>query len=175
MHTTLKTVLILLILPLFAFIKADWFSQAIDSKASISFPGKPEKAVQPNGDTWTFTSELTTCSVAIIDMKALGMDSAAVKEMLADPKSLLEFRNGLLGEMKGSTLIGEAESKLGGYPSYEFTVDRSSSKADADKLILYNKNVFVGDKIYGLYYYERKARLQESDRIQFFNSFKVKK
>jgi hypothetical protein len=172
-----KLIATLLILPLFAFIKADWFTQSLDnSKVSINFPLKPERMVQANGTVvWKYVNDVSICMVTVIDLNVMGMDSAAVKTMLADPGSLQEFRDGLIGQLKGSKLIAEAKAELSGFPSYDFTVDVSASSAEGDKDIMYTKSVFIGARLYGLYFHEKKGKLQEAERKQFFSSFKVVK
>lgn len=170
-----KLLAILLILPLFAFMGADWVAQTLDnSKISIQFPQKPDRIVQSNGSVaWKYINDVSICMVTVMDLNTLGMDSAAIQTMLNDPGSLQEFREGLVRELKGSKLIAETRSELSGFPSYDLTVDISASAAETDKNIMYSRSVFVGTRLYTLYFHEKKGKLLETERKQFFNSFKA--
>lgn len=170
-----KLIAALLILPLFAFMKADWFRQTLDnSKVSINFPLKPDRMTQANGSViWRYVNDVSVCMVSYMDLTNMGMDSLAIKEMLDKPESLQEFRDGLIRQLQGSRLLAEAKAELSGFPTYDFTVDVSASAAEADKDIMYTKSVFIGTRLYSLYYHEKKGKLQEEERKQFFGSFKA--
>lgn len=171
-----KTIALFILVPLFAFAKAEWVRQPINSKVSVLFPVKPDRVELSNGSVvWRYANDISVCMVAQVDLVKMGMDSASIKEMLEKPESLQEFRDGIIGEMKGSKLVAEAQSVLNGYPSYDIVLDVSSSQATADKDIMHTKSVFVGTALYSLYYHEKKGKLQEAERKQFFSSFMVAK
>lgn len=169
-----KQLLLWLALPLMAFTGIEWINISLDQRASIDFPTKPTQNEMSGNPTWIAdVSSDARCMAMTLDFKNFGLDSAQLAAEMADSKFYEDFKGGVLGQLPGSTLISEKKNIIQGYKTAEYIIDMG--KKDSSSLnIMYNKNIFVGSKMYTLNFFEKTGKPQEQARNQFFNSFKIK-
>jgi len=169
-----KQLLFWLILPLMAFASIDWVTVSIDKKVSIDFPVKPEQSEMSGNPVWTAdVNSDSRCMAMIIDFKNFGMDSAQVAAEMGKPEAYEDFKNGVLGQMQGSSLISEKTTTTLGYKTFEFVINMG--KKDTSSLnIMHNKNIFVGAKLYAMNFFEKNGKPQDQMRNQYFRSVKIK-
>ncbi|HEX2606470.1 MAG TPA: hypothetical protein VHK91_03785 [Flavisolibacter sp.] len=168
-----KYLLLLFVVPVFAFTYADWVSIKIDDKVSVQFPVQPENKEMNGNAVWVSdVNKDSRCMVMLMDFTKFGMDAAQLEQEMAKEESFGQFRDGILGQIEGSKLIAEKKTKLQGYNTFEF--DINMGKTDTAQLNrMYNKNIFIGSKMYSLSFYEKNNKPQTEERNKFFNSFKV--
>ena len=169
-----KQFLFWLILPLMAFASIDWVTVSIDKRVSVDFPVKPKQSESSGNPMWMADANSDSrCMAMIIDFKNFGMDSAQVAAEMSKPESYEDFKNGVLGQIEGSSIVSEKITTFLGYRTFEYIINMG--KKDTSSLnIMYNKNIFVGAKLYAINFFEKNDRPQEQTRDQFFRSIKIK-
>jgi len=157
-----------------AFASIDWVTVSIDKKVSIDFPVKPEQSEMSGNPVWTADANSDSrCMAMIIDFKNFGMDSAQVAAEMSKPEAYEDFKNGVLGQIAGSSLISEKITTTLGYKTFEYVI--SMGKKDTSSLnIMHNKNIFVGAKLYAMNFFEKNGKPQDQMRNQYFQSVKIK-
>ena len=157
-----------------AFASIDWVTVSIDKKVSIDFPVKPEQSEMSGNPVWTADANNDSrCMAMIIDFKNFGMDSAQVASEMSKPEAYEDFKNGVLGQIQGSSLISEKITTTLGYKTFEYIIDMG--KKDTSSLnIMHNKNIFVGAKLYAMNFFEKNGKPQDQMRNQYFRSVKIK-
>jgi hypothetical protein len=174
MYHMKKLLLLSFLLPLLSFSGFDWINVDIDDRFSVKFPSQPvEKEMQGNPVWVSDINDDSRCMLMVFDFGKLGMDSLAVSEEMSTTTSFAEFRDGVLGQIEGASIISEKKDKVGGYMCFEFVIDMG--KEDDNSLnIMYNKNIFVGSKMYSLSFYEKNNNPQAQSRNVFFRSILIK-
>ena len=169
-----KQFLFWLILPLMAFTSFEWVTVSIDNRVSIDFPVKPEQKEMSGNPVWTSDANSNSrCMAMIIDFKNFGMDSAQVAAEMSKPEAYEDFKNGVLGQIEGSSIISEKITTTSGYKTFEYIINMG--KKDTSSLnIMHNKNIFVGAKLYTMNFLEKNGKPQEQMRNQYFRSIKIK-
>lgn len=169
-----KKLLIWLLLPLMAFTSIEWVTVAIDNKVSVDFPVKPVESESGGNPMWTADANSDArCMVLKIDFKNFGMDSAQVAAEMTKPEFYTDFKGGVLGQMEGATMVSEKITTFLGYKTFDYVINMNK-KGDNSLNIMHNKNVFVGDKLYSINFFEKNGKPQEQLRDQFFRSVKIK-
>jgi hypothetical protein len=162
------------VLPLFAFVKADWVEHKLDQKASISFPVAPVEFPYQNFRGWRHLTDSSLLMAIPVSMAATGEDVELFKKEFNKPETLKAFREGVLQSMSAGKFISEKIAQTSGYPSYDIVFEIGGSLAMPKNMLVYTKSVFIEGSLYGLYYFEAKGTDQKKDRDQFFGSFKYK-
>ena len=168
-----KQLFALIFLPLMAFAPFDWLTMSLDDKVSVDFPSKPkETEMSGNPVMIADVDKDSRCMSMVMDFKSLGMDSTQLAEEMKKPESLGQFKEGILGQIPGSSLISEKRTTTMGYTSFEFVIDMGRNDTSVLN-IMHNRNIFVGSKMYSLSFYEKTGKPQETNRKRFFNSLKI--
>lgn len=168
-----KSLFFLFLLPLAAFSVLDWSTVKLDGRVSIDFPEAPEQKEMSGNPVWVCDAEGgTRCMAMIVDFTKFGMDSAMVAQEMGKPESFSDFKNGVLGQIEGSSLISEKNTTVKGYRCFDYVIDMGK-KDTAALNIMHNKNIFVGAKMYSFSYYEKNGKPVDAVKNKFFNSFKV--
>ena len=165
---------VLLLLPLLAFVTADWVNVQLNSRVSVSFPVKPDEKEMSGNAVWVADANADSrCMAMVLDFEKFGMDSAALAAEMGKETSFEQFKEGILGQIVGASLISEKKTTTNGYMTFEYVIDMGKTDTSALNL-MYNKNIFIGSKMYSLSFYEKTLKRQPEARTKFFNSFKVK-
>lgn len=161
-------------LPFLAFVAADWITVKIDNRVTVSFPATPEEKEMSGNQVWVQDVDKDgRCMAMLLDFSKFGMDSATLASEMSKDASFDDFRQGILGQIEGSTLISEKKTKVQGKLCFEYVINMGKD-GQADALnIMYSKNIFVGNKMYTLSFYEKNNKPREADRTRFFNSFRL--
>ena len=169
-----KKILFCLILPLMAFSSFEWITVSIDKRVTVDFPVKPVQSESSGNPMWMADANSDSrCMAMIIDFKNLGMDSAQVAAEMGKPEFYDDFKNGVLGQIKGASLMSERITTTLGYRTFEYVIN--GGKKDTSSLnIMHNKNIFVGAKLYTMNFFEKNGKPQDQQRDQFFRSIKIK-
>src|SRR6185295_14255611 len=169
-----KQFLLWLILPLMAFTSFEWVTVSIDKRVSIDFPVKPEQSEMSGNPVWMADANSDSrCMAMIIDFKNFGMDSAQLATEMGKPEFYDDFKKGVLGQIEGSSIISEKITTTSGYRTFEYVIN--GGKKDTSSLnIMHNKNIFVGDKLYTINFFEKNGKPQDQVRDQYFRSIKIK-
>jgi hypothetical protein len=169
----MKKTLLLLFVPLLAFATIDWVIVKLDSRVSVSFPIKPEEKDMSGNPVWVADANKDSrCMVMVIDFQKFGMDSVALAAEMEKEEAFDQFKDGILGQIEGSSLISEKKTTVAGKTSFEYIIDMGK-KDTAALNKMYNKNVFIGNKMYSLSFYEKEGKPQDALRDKFFASFKL--
>ncbi len=164
----------LLVLPFFAFVAADWVAVKVDERVTVSFPATPEKKDISGNSVWVQDIDKgARCMVMIIDFSKFGMDSVALAAEMTREDAFAEFRQGVLGQIAGGTLISESKSTISGKIYFEYVVNMGKADQPDALNVLYSRNIFVGSKMYTLSFYEKSNLLRPEERNKFFSSFKL--
>jgi hypothetical protein len=170
-----KGLWVLLLLPFMAFASFDWLTVTIDDKVSVEFPTQPEKQDMQGNDVWLANHGTNArCMTMVLDFEKFGMDAEMVKAEMGKPESFEGFKTGILSQMEGASIVAEKSTTTNGYITYEFTVDMGKKDTAAGPGMMYNRNIFVGSKMYNLSFFETKGKPMETDRNRFLNSIKIK-
>jgi hypothetical protein len=168
----MKKTLLLLFVPLLAFATADWVNVKLDERVSVTFPVTPEEKQMSGNAVWVADfGPNARCMAMVMDFEKFGMDSAMVAGEMGKEESFTQFKEGILGKIEGSTLISEKKTTVAGKMCFEYIIDMGK-KDTAALNKMYNKNVFIGNKMYSLSFYEKEGKPQLEARNKFFNSFK---
>ena len=169
-----KQFLFWLILPLMAFTSLEWVTFSLDERASVDFPVKPEKSEVSGNVTWVADPNSNSrCLAMVLDFKNYGMDSAQLATELNGTKFAEDFKGGILGQLPGASTVSEKVTSTLGYKTLEYVIDMG--KKDTSSLnMMYNRNIFVGAKMYTMSFFEKTGKPQDETRNKFFNSFKLK-
>jgi hypothetical protein len=156
-----------------AFSVADWFSVKLDERVSVSFPGEPMMKDSGGNPMWVHEGDSISRYMAlVIDFEKLGMDSAMLASEMGKPETFEQFKNGVLSQMSGASLISEKQSVTEGRHMYEYVFDMG--KKDSNEFnIMHNRNIFIGSKMYSLSFFEKTNKPQEDLRNKFFTSLKT--
>lgn len=170
-----KKLLALLLLPALAFATTfEWISVQLDERVNVSFPAKPEEKEMSGNAVWVADAGLNgRCMAMVLDFEKFGMDSAMLAGEMGKEESFAQFKEGILGQIEGSTLISEKKTTTAGKMTFEYVIDMGKTDTAALNK-MYNKNIFIGNKMYSLSFYEKNNNPQPAARNQFFNSFKLK-
>ncbi|HEU0109228.1 MAG TPA: hypothetical protein VFQ73_00065 [Flavisolibacter sp.] len=167
-----KTVFAFLLIPFLSFVTADWITTKIDERTSIEFPTETESK-DLNGNTMWLNqiSEDARCMVMVMDFAKMGADSATLAEEMNRPESYEQFKQGVVGEIEGASLISEKNTHWKGYKTFEFLIDMGKTETGLNRM--YSKSIFIGTKMYSLSFFEKNTKPQPALRNKFFNSFKA--
>jgi hypothetical protein len=159
---------------MFAFTVADWVDVQLNKRVSVSFPVQPEEKEMGGNDVWIADANADSrCMAMILDFEKFGMDSAGLAAEMGKEASFAQFKDGILGQIEGATLISEKKTYTNGYMTFEYIIDMGKNDANALNK-MYNKNIFVGSHMYSLSFYEKDNKPQAEARNKFFNSLKIK-
>jgi len=169
-----KQLLLAFILPFFAFNSIESVRVELDDRVSVEFPETPEEKTMNGNQVWVSdVGSDARCMVMVLDFAKFGMDSAAVADEMSREESFRTFKDGILGEMEGATLISEQKTTTLGYTTFAYHIDMG--KTDTEALnVMYNRNVFIGRKMYSLSFYEKPGKPNADKRNHFFKSFKAR-
>lgn len=166
-------ILLFVFVPFMAFKSFDWITASIDDRVSVDFPATPEKQDMDGNAVLTANGDKSKYVAVLFDFSKFGADSAMMAAELDKPGMMEQVKTGIMGELKGSTLVSEKDTVTNGYRTFEFIFDMPES----DSLGLnrmHSKTVFVAAKMYSLSFVESKETPNEADRKRFFNSLKIK-
>jgi hypothetical protein len=167
--------LLFLTLPIIclAFIKADWITVKIDEKVSIDFPSAPDTMEANGTHIWSNMKEDGfKCMVVVLDFANFGLDSAGLAAQMEGESFFEDFKTSMLAQMKGASLLTEEVTKVKGWPAYKMVIDLGATTDKISKA--YCTNMFVGQRLYSLFFYENPAKPEEIKKNKFFDSFRVK-
>lgn len=168
-----KLLIGLLLLPFLSFVAADWVTVKLDERVSVSFPSTPlTKEIGENNAWIQDIGKDARCMAMFMDFTNFGMDSAGVAAEMEKPESLANFRVGVLQEIANSKLVSEKTIKVKGYTCFEYVIDMGKTDPEALNM-MYNRNIFIGSKMYTMNFFEKNNSSHEADRTKFFTSFKV--
>ena len=169
-----KTLSAFLFLPLFAFVTADWVTVKLDDRATIDFPSATE-AKDMNGNLmWVQdVGKDARCMAMVYDFGMMGVDSAALADEMSRPEAFEQFKTGVVGQMEGASVISEKNTTVNGRKVFEYLIDMGKKDTSALNR-MYNRNYFIGAKMYSLSFFEKNNKSQAELRNKFFSSFKVK-
>lgn len=167
----MKNLFVLFLLPLLSFnFLADWHSYKLDERASILFPITPTEEGAEGNKMWIANIDSTSrCMVMIMDFGKLGMDSAQVAEEFAQEDSYEIFKKDLMEGIGKGELIDGKVTTTHGYKTFEFVINIRQDASIPN--YMYNKNIFVGNKMYVLYFFELNKTAKNEHRDKFFQSF----
>lgn len=169
----MKKTLLLLFVPLLAFATADWVNVKLDDRVSVNFPATPDEKEMSGNAVWVADAGPNArCMAMVLDFAKFGMDSVTLAAEMGKEVSFTEFKQGILGQIEGSTLISEKKTTVAGKMCFEYVIDMGKTDTAALNK-MYNKNVFIGNKMYSLSFYEKDDKPQPEARNKFFNSFKL--
>lgn len=169
-----KLLAALLLLPFFAFIASDWITVRLDERVTVSFPAKPEEKDMQGNAVWVQdVDQGARCMAMIVDFSKFGMDSAGLAAEMDKPESFDNFRQGVLGQIAGSTLISEKKGTVNGKIYFEYVIDMGKRDQPDALNIMYSRNIFAGSKMYTLSFFEKTNLPREQERKQFLTSFKA--
>jgi hypothetical protein len=170
-----KKFLAFLFLPMLAFAATtDWVNVNLDERVSVSFPNQPEEKEMSGNAVWVAdASNDARCMAMVLDFEKFGMDSVMLAAEMGKEESFTQFKEGILGQIEGATLISERKTTTAGKMTFEYVIDMGKNDTAALNK-MYNKNVFIGNKMYSLSFYEKDGKPQTEARNKFFNSFKLK-
>jgi len=169
-----KILLALFLLPLLAYSYADWVDLEIDKRMTVSLPVNPEKKDLNGNETWVAdVNSDARCLVVVVDFSRFGLDSAGVANEMGNEKSFEEFKTGLLGQIPDAKVISEVNTTYNGKRCFEFIVDMGKKDTSALNK-MYNKNIFIGSKMYSFSFYEKNHSSQRVSKDKFFNSIRIK-
>jgi hypothetical protein len=165
--------LALFLLPLLSFTVLEWQRVTIDERATIEFPSAPEEKEMSGNQVWVADdSPDGRCMAMLLDFEKFGMDSASLEQEFGKPETFDQFKSGILGQIEGSKVISESNTRTNGYRTFIYKIDMG--KTDPDALnIMHNVNIFVGRKMYSLSYYEKIGKPRDEQRKKFFASLKI--
>lgn len=169
-----KTLIAFLFLPLFAFVTTEWVTITLDQRASIDFPSAAEpKDLNGNAMWLQDIGKDARCMVMILDFSRMGVDSAALADEMSRPEAFEQFKQGVVGQMQGASVLSEKNTAVNGHKVFEYLIDMGTADSSAlDRM--YNQNYFIGTKMYSLSFFEKNSKPQADLRKKFFSSFKVK-
>jgi hypothetical protein len=169
-----KKLFALLLLPSLAFATTiDWITVRLDDRVSVAFPAKPEEKEMSGNAVWVADSGPNArCMAMVLDFEKFGMDSATLAGEMGKDESFAQFKEGILGQIEGATLISEKKTTTSGKMTFEYVIDMGK-KDTAALNKMYNKNIFIGNKMYSFSFYEKDHLPQTAAREKFFNSFKL--
>jgi hypothetical protein len=169
-----KTLLILAFLPLVAFVTADWIAVKLDDRVSVNFPSVPQQNEKSGNTIWMADgNDASRCMAMVMDFSQYGLDSAGLASEMGKPESFEQFRDGVVGQIEGSSVISEKNTFINGRKVFEFLIDMGKADSSAFNK-MYNRNYFIGTKMYSLSFFEKNDKPQPELRNKFFNSFKAK-
>ena len=169
-----KTLFAFLFLPLFSFITADWITIKLDDRASIDFPSATEAKDMNGNPIWVQEiSKDARCMAMVLDFGQMGLDSAALADEMEKPEAFEQFKGGVVGQLAGASVISEKNTTINGRKVFEYLIDMGKKDSSALNR-MYNRNIFIGAKMYTLSFFEKNEKPQAELRNKFFNSFKVK-
>jgi len=169
-----KFFLVLLLLPFFAFVAADWVTVKLSDRVSVSFPSSPEEKEMSGNSVWVQDVDSNgRCMAMVVDFSKFGMDSAGLATEMAKDESFADFRQGVLGQIAGSSIISEKKGKINGKIYFEYVIDMNKPGQPNAFSIMYSRNIFIGDKMYTLSFYEKVNKPQDKPRNKFFDSFRM--
>jgi hypothetical protein len=124
---------------------ASWINYKIDEKLSCKMPEQPTQVEEHS--VYAKGKDTTVYVVAVVDFAKLatGIDSAQLATMAPTPEFANQFKNGMLGQMPGSTMGDVTIGKWKGHTSY--AMDGANA---ANKQKLYAFMVLIGTKMYSL-------------------------
>lgn len=150
----------------------DWKTVKLDSRVSVAFPGEPEVEDKGGNPMWkTIIDDQALCMAMIIDFEKLGMDSASLATEMVKDDQFAAFRDGILGKMPGSSVVSERKRTVSGHLTYDFLINMGKDANSINKM--YNRNIFVGSKLYSLSFLENDNQPEKELREAFFSSFKI--
>ena len=169
-----KTLIAFLFLPLFAFVAADWVTIKLDDRASIDFPSAAvPKDLNGNSMWLQDIGKDARCMVMIMDFSRMGVDSAALADEMSRPEAFEQFKEGVVGQMQGASILSEKNTAIHGHKVFEYLIDMGTKDTSAlDRM--YNQNYFIGAKMYSLSFFEKNSKPQAGLRNKFFTSFTIK-
>lgn len=168
-----KQLLFVLFVPLFSFTLLEWTTVNVDQRVSVQFPNQPRQTESSGNKVWIADVDINSrCMSMMLDYKQYGMDSAAVAVEMNKPESFENFKNGVLGQIKGASVIAEKTTTTLGKMTYEFVFDMGKKDTSSFN-IMYSKNIFVGQKMYTLSFFEKSGNPQPAMRQKFMNSFRL--
>lgn len=166
-----KLITILLFVPFLLLVFA-WEQVKIDQKVSIAFPQKPEKNIIEGKVTWV--AELDSAAkvmVIVTDFAKMGVDAKGLALLLKNKKTYSDLKNGFLLGADGAVAGKDSIATFKGRPAYYLKMDMKGSKEDFNQTQL--MNVFVGSKMYSLFFMEKYGAQHEADKLKFWNSLKI--
>lgn len=169
----MKNLILLFLLPLLSFaVIEDAKTVALDEQAVIDFPVEPRYDEHSGNKVWMGDIDSTSkCTAMVLNFEEKGWDSVQIEAELGNPEAFEIFKQGLLDRMEGATIIEENEIKEGEVAHFDFVLE--ITEAGGTEYYLYNKNYFVGNKMYTLNFYQAERKEDEVAK-RFFESFKVK-
>jgi hypothetical protein len=169
-----KLLIVLLVLPFFAFVAADWVAVKLDERVTVSFAAMPEIKDVAGNSVWVQDIDKgARCMVMVVDFEKFGSDSAGIAAEMAKEEAFVEFRKAVLGQIEGGTLIAETKSAISGKTYFEYVIDLGKGGQPDVLNVLHSRNIFVGAKMYTLSFYEKNGLPREVERDKFFSSFKL--
>ena len=101
-----KLLLLSFLLPLLSFSGFDWINVDIDERFSVKFPSQPVEQEMQGNPVWiSDLNDDSRCMLMVVDFSKMGMDSLALSEEMSRTASFAEFRDGVLGQIEGASLI----------------------------------------------------------------------
>lgn len=169
-----KHFLAFLLLPLFAFVTADWVKVDLDNRVSINFPSAPKQMDSGGNPMWVQDVDKNSrCMAVIIDFNNYGLDSISLAAEMEKEEALEQFKTGMLGQIPGATIISENITTTQGKKTFELLIDMGAK--DTSQLNrMYSKSIIAGTKMYSLSFFEKENAPQKEMREKYFNSIKIK-
>ena len=169
-----KTLIAFFFLPLLAFVAVDWVTIKLDGRTSIDFPSQTESKDMGGNPLWIQEiNKDARCMAMVFDFGKLGLDSASLAAEMGKPESFEQFKQGVVGQMEGASVISEKNTTINGRKVFEYLIDMGT-KDTSELNRMYNRNIFIGEKMYTLSFFERGKSPQAQLRNKFFNSFREK-
>jgi hypothetical protein len=169
----MRKLILFCFLPLLAFTTADWITVKLDDRVTVEFPSAPEEKDMSGNQVWSGDINNDAKAMAMVmDFGKFGMDSAMLATEMEKDEAFQQFKDGILGQIQGSTIMSEKRTKVNGRHVFEYVINMG--KPDTTLTIMHNRNYFVGAKMYTLSFYEKGSKPQPDVRNKFFNSLKVK-
>lgn len=167
-----KSIAFLFFIPFLLFSFA-WEQVKISPNVSVAFPKKPEKKIIEGKEIWIAELDSTVkMFVVITDFEKQGVDAKKMAELLKKAKTYTDLKNGFVLGAGNAVALKDSICTFKGKPAYYLKMDMRGEKEDLNKSQL--MNVFVGAKMYGLWFLEKNGTSHEAEKLKFWNSLSIK-
>lgn len=164
----------LLLIPVFAFGVAEWVTVKLDDRVTMSFPAQPEIKDMSGNPVWVQDIDKgARCMAMVLDFQKFGLDSAGLAAEMNREEAMEEFKQGVMGQIPGSTLISEKKGTIKGKTYFEYVINMGKTEPEALN-IMYSRAIFVGSNMYTISFYEMTNKPRAEEREKYMSSFTLK-
>jgi Ni,Fe-hydrogenase maturation factor len=148
----------------------------LDSRASVTFPGKTEQMQGATGPILYSTLDKdnkVTGMATVIDATQFGVDSAMIAANYNNSAFVDLILQGLLGQYPGVEVVSRKKIAKSKQMGYELTLQKDKPDETVPYKNLYAQVFFAGSNIYALTVLVEDGAETTEDKERFFNSLKI--